>query len=106
MSNLQTNCCLKPDFQRVDKYTRGMWWIHGTMHRKDNSLQSLTAISMSTPFLTGDIHRRYWIGSYSMKKKRIKTYDNLSYKHQVYIYSNLEFEVDPTDQDVSQRGFF
>ena len=41
MSNLQTNCCLKLDFQKVDQRTGGKWLIHGTKRRKDNQLQSL-----------------------------------------------------------------
>ena len=40
MSNLQPNCCLKVDFQQVDKHT-GSKFIHDTKHRKDNQLQSL-----------------------------------------------------------------
>ena len=39
MSNLQPNCCLKFDFQKVDQ--RGKWLIHDTKRRKDNQLQSL-----------------------------------------------------------------
>ena len=41
MSNLQPNCCLKVDFQKVDQHTGGKWLIHDTKRRKDNQLQSL-----------------------------------------------------------------
>ena len=41
MSNLQPNCCLKVDFQKVDQHTAGKWLIHDTKCRKDNQLQSL-----------------------------------------------------------------
>ena len=42
MSNLQPNCCLKFDFQKVDPYAGGKLLIHDTKRRKDNQLQSLT----------------------------------------------------------------
>ena len=41
MSNLQPNCCLKFDFQKVDQHAEGKWLIHDTKRRKDNQLQSL-----------------------------------------------------------------
>ena len=41
MSNLQPNCCLKFDFQKVDQHAGGKWLIHDTKHRRDNQLQSL-----------------------------------------------------------------
>ena len=41
MSNLQPNCCLKIDFQKVDQHAGGKWLIHDTKRRKDNQLQSL-----------------------------------------------------------------
>ena len=41
MSNLQPNCCLKVDFQMVDKHTGGRWLIHDTKRHKDHQLQSL-----------------------------------------------------------------
>ena len=41
MSNLQLNCCLGVDFQKVDEHTGGKWLIHDTKRRKDNQLQSL-----------------------------------------------------------------
>ena len=41
MSNLQPNCCLKFDFQKVDQHAGGKWLIHGTKRRKDKQLQSL-----------------------------------------------------------------
>ena len=41
MSNLQLYCCLKVDFQKVDKHTGGKWLIHDTKRRKDNQWQSL-----------------------------------------------------------------
>ena len=41
MSNLQPNCCLKIDFQKVDQHTGGKWLIHDSKRRNDNQLQSL-----------------------------------------------------------------
>ena len=41
MSNLQLNCCLKFDFQKVDQHAGGKWLIHDTKRHKDNQLQSL-----------------------------------------------------------------
>ena len=41
MSNLQHNCCLKFDFQKVDQHAGGKWLIHDTKHHKDTQLQSL-----------------------------------------------------------------
>ena len=41
MSNLQFNCCLKVEFQKVDQHAGGKWLIHGTKRRKDNQLQCL-----------------------------------------------------------------
>ena len=41
MSNLQPNCCLKFDFQKVDQHAGGKWLIHDTKRHKDNQLQSL-----------------------------------------------------------------
>ena len=41
MSNLQPNCCLKFDFQKVDQHAGGKWLIHDTKRRKNNQLQSL-----------------------------------------------------------------
>ena len=41
MSNLQPNCCLKIDFQKVDQHAGGKWLIQGTKRHKDNQLQSL-----------------------------------------------------------------
>ena len=41
MSNLQPNCCLKYDFQKVVQHAGGKWLIHDTKRRKDNQLQSL-----------------------------------------------------------------
>ena len=42
MSNLQTHCHFKLDFQRkVAQHTGGKWLIHSTEHHKDNKLQSL-----------------------------------------------------------------
>ena len=39
--NLQSNCCLKFDFQKVDQHAGGKWLIHDIKRRKDNQLQSL-----------------------------------------------------------------
>ena len=41
MSNLQPNCRLKFDFQKVDQHAGGKWLIYDTKRRKDNQLQSL-----------------------------------------------------------------
>ena len=41
MSHLQPYYCLKVDFQKVDKHTRGEWLIYDTKRRKDNQLQSM-----------------------------------------------------------------
>ena len=41
MSNLQSNCCLEFDFQKVDQHAGGKWLIHDTKRRKNNQLQSL-----------------------------------------------------------------
>ena len=41
MSNLQPNCCLKFDFEKVDQHAGGKWLIHDTTRRKENQLQSL-----------------------------------------------------------------
>ena len=41
MSNLQANCCLKFDFQKMDQHAGGKWLIHDTKRHKDNQLQSL-----------------------------------------------------------------
>ena len=41
MSNLQPNCCLNIDFQKVDQHAGGKWLIHDTKRRKDNQMQSL-----------------------------------------------------------------
>ena len=35
MSNLQPNCCLEFDFQKVDQHAGGKWLIHDTKRRKD-----------------------------------------------------------------------
>ena len=41
VSNLQSNCCLKVDFQKGDKHTGSKWLIHDTKRHKYNQLQSL-----------------------------------------------------------------
>ena len=33
MSNLQPNCCLKIDFQKVDQHAGGKWLIHDTKRK-------------------------------------------------------------------------
>ena len=33
MSNLQPNCCLEFDFQKVDQHAGGKWLIHDTKRR-------------------------------------------------------------------------
>ena len=38
MSNLQPNCCIKVDFQKVNKHTGGKLLIHDTKHSKDSQL--------------------------------------------------------------------
>ena len=39
MSNLQPNCCLEFDFQKVDQRAGGKWLIHDTKRCKDSQLQ-------------------------------------------------------------------
>ena len=46
MSNLQPNCCLKFDFQKVDQHAGGKWLIHDTKRRKDN--QDIRILGMHT----------------------------------------------------------
>ena len=41
VSNVQTYCHFKLDFQKVDQHTGGKWLIQGTKRHKDNQLQSL-----------------------------------------------------------------
>ena len=41
MSNLEPNCCLKIDFQKVHQHAGGKWLIHDTKRSKDNQLQNL-----------------------------------------------------------------
>ena len=41
MSNLQPNCSLKIDFQKVDPHAGGNWLIQDTKRRNDNKMQSL-----------------------------------------------------------------
>ena len=38
MSNLQPNCCLEFDFQKVDQHAGGKWLIHDTKRRKDKTV--------------------------------------------------------------------
>ena len=38
MSNLQPNCCLKADFQKVGQHVGGKWQIHDTKRHKDSQL--------------------------------------------------------------------
>ena len=58
MSNLQPNCCLKVNFQKVDQHAGGKWLIHDTKRRKDNQLQSL-----KLPCRISN-----WVGRYSMTR--------------------------------------
>ena len=67
MSNLQPNCCLKIDFQKVDQHAGGKWLIQDTKRRKDNQLQSLKRtcrISMLNPMfwkkVQGQKHPGRW----------------------------------------------
>ena len=39
MSNLQPNCCLRIDFQKVDQHTGGKWSIHDT--KPETPLQNI-----------------------------------------------------------------
>ena len=59
MSNLQPNCCLKFDFQKVDQHPGGKWLIHDTKRRKDNQLQSLMRDIMGSPEAINDEIRPY-----------------------------------------------
>ena len=36
MSNIQPNCSLNVDLQKVDKHTGGKWLMNDTERRKDN----------------------------------------------------------------------
>ena len=36
MSNLQPNCCLEFDFEKVDQHAGGKWLIRDTKRHKDN----------------------------------------------------------------------
>ena len=47
MSNLQPNCCLKVDFQKVEQDAGGKWLIHDTKRRKDNQLHSVISMKQS-----------------------------------------------------------
>ena len=49
MSNLQTNCCLKIDFQKVDQHAGGKWLIHDTKRRKDNHKMDLKMFTKRRP---------------------------------------------------------
>ena len=40
MSNLQPNCCLKIDFQKVDQHAGGKWLIHDTKRRRTISCKA------------------------------------------------------------------
>ena len=66
MSNLQPNCCLKFDFQKVDQHVGGKWLIHDNKRRKDNQLQSLKLIRLNiqTPLSTFATYAlySYWHG--------------------------------------------
>ena len=41
MSNLQPNCCLKVDLQKVDQHAGSKWLIHDIKRHKHNQLQIL-----------------------------------------------------------------
>ena len=56
MSNLQPNCCLEFDFQKVDQHAGGKWLIHDTKRRKDNQLQSL---KLPCTWFPHDIYQMY-----------------------------------------------
>ena len=38
MAHLQPNCCLKIDFEKVDKHAGSKWLIHDTKRRRDNGV--------------------------------------------------------------------
>ena len=38
MSNLQPNCCLEFDFQKVDQHAGGKWLIHDTQTPQGQSV--------------------------------------------------------------------
>ena len=44
MSNVEPNCSLNVDSQKVDQHAGGKWLIHDTKRRNDNQLQSLKYI--------------------------------------------------------------
>ena len=41
MSNLQPNCCLKIDFQKVDQHAGGKWLIHDNQTSQGQSVAKL-----------------------------------------------------------------
>ena len=43
MSNLQPNCCLKIDFQKVDQHAGGQWLIHDAKRHKTISCKTLNS---------------------------------------------------------------
>ena len=70
MSNLQPNCCLKVDFQKVDQHTGGTWFIHDTKRHEDNQLQSLKLPCRISLLIHNDIqlnrNRKYVYQSYPL----------------------------------------
>ena len=48
MSNLQPNCCLEFDFQKVDQHAGGKWLIHDTKRRKDNQFRIIFTAAPSS----------------------------------------------------------
>ena len=68
MSNLQPNCCLKFDFQKVDQHVGGKWLIHDTKRRQDNQLIEgyighREHSSATQKDSMGHFHRQHWIQS-------------------------------------------
>ena len=47
MSNLQPNCCLKSDFQKMDQHAGGKWLIHDTKRVESDILKEGPGIKTS-----------------------------------------------------------
>ena len=76
MSNLQPNCCLKFDFQKVDQHAGGKWLIQDTKSRKDNQLQSLK-LPCRIWWWTGGWRWWKWMNLSLWKNEQIKPSANM-----------------------------
>ena len=93
MSNLQPNCSLTVDFQKVDQLAGGKWLIHDTNRHKDNQLHSLKLpcrISMLSSFMWHKGVRWHQIeyserrprGKNILRGERLQNLENISEKNQ------------------------